>query len=127
MIRAKVQIVTAKKTYRPGEVISEKLSDADMAFLSKRNFIITDEDIASFVDDKEPENETNIEGINTDFIVDGSDGITYKDKEALVKMQKDEIVTYAKSLGLTLNVSLLKQDLIDEVLNYVEEALAAEE
>jgi hypothetical protein len=98
------------------------VGDADLTFLKKRNFIQTDEDMA-LADDSEME--TDAEGINTEFDSDDDgDGITYKDKAALNKMNKDEIITYAKSFGLILTADSIKNDLVASVLNFIEERIA---
>ena len=52
---------------------------------------------------------------------DSERGIVYKDENALKKLNKDEIVEYAGSIGLSLDAEKLKADLIDAVLNYMEE------
>ena len=35
MIKAKVNVITSKAEYKPGDIIGEKLSPADMAYLKK--------------------------------------------------------------------------------------------
>ncbi len=125
MIKARVNIETANHKYKPGDVIKEKLSDADMAFLKKHNFIISDE---SDFPDENVEVDTEYEiGLNTDDAEDTGDddpGMEYKDGTVLQKMKKEEIVEYAASIGLELDETALKNDLIDAVLNYIEEKAA---
>jgi len=131
MVKARVNIETAKKKYKPGEVIKEKLSDADMAFLKKHNFITT-EDESGFSDEvveDDAEEETGLipgdgMGLNPDDDFEDESGAEYKDEAALQKLKKEEIVEYAASLGLELDEAALKNDLIDSVLNFIEEKMA---
>lgn len=129
MIKARVNIETAKKKYKPGEVIKEKLSDADMAFLKKHNFITTEEESGFsdevIEDDTEDETEPGDgTGLNPDDDFEDESGAEYKDEAALQKLKKEEIVEYAASLGLELDGAALKNDLIDAVLNFIEEKMA---
>lgn len=135
MIKARVNIETAKKKYKPGEVIKEKLSDADMAFLKKHSFITTEEE-SGFPDEvieddteDDTEDETGLipgggMGLNPDDDFEDESGAEYKDEAALQKLKKEEIVEYAASLGLELDGAALKNDLIDAVLNFIEEKMA---
>lgn len=142
MYIAKVNIETATKKYKPGEKITGQLSNADIAFLKKHNFIVSEDDFSDAPDDYEDSKDGNSNGITppvtglqagneipgitppgTDG--DSGDGIVYKDEAALKKLNKTEIVEYAKSIGLSLTEEKLKPDLIDAVLNYVEEKKAA--
>ena len=45
VIRARVNIETASRRYRPGEAITEQLSEADLAHFRERNFIIEEEEM----------------------------------------------------------------------------------
>lgn len=142
MYIAKVNIETATRKYKPGERIKGQLSDADVAFLKKHNFIVSEGDFSDVPDDSEDFTDGDSNGITppTEGLQPGneipgitppvSDGdsignIEYKDEDALKKLNKDEIVEYAKSIGLSLDVGKLKADLIDAVLNFVEEKKAA--
>ncbi len=123
VIKARVNIETAKRRYRPGEAITEQLSEADLAHFRERKFIIEEDDVT--------------EGASRDGSPDGwTDGIPgtggaeaeadgawtgFKDEAALNRMTKDEIVEYAAKIGLKLEVSKVKVDLVSAVLNYVEE------
>lgn len=124
MIRARVNITTAKTSYKPGEIIHEKLSDADMAYLKKHNFITTDDEAAIAGDEGTDATAEPVSEFGTDFNSDDDTGIVYKDEAALQKLKKDEIVEYAASIGLELDEAALKNDLIDAVLNYIEERTA---
>ena len=124
MIRARVNISTAKASYKPGEIIHEKLSDADMAYLKKHNFITTDDEAAFAGDEGVSAAAEPISGFGIDFNSDDDNGIEYKDEAALQKLKKDEIVDYAASIGLELDEAALKNDLIDAILNYIEERTA---
>lgn len=131
MVKARVNIETAKKKYKPGEVIKEKLSDADMAFLKKHNFITTEDESGSSdeVVEDDAEDETGLipgdgMGLNPDDDFEDESGAEYKDEAALQKLKKEEIVEYAASLGLELDEAALKNDLIDSVLNFIEEKMA---
>lgn len=137
---AKVNVETAMKRYKPGEKITEHLSDADIAFLKKHNFIVSEDDFSDAADDFEDgggdsagitppttglQAGNEIPGITPPTDEDSGDGIEYKDETALKKLNKDEIVEYAGSIGLSLDTERLKADLIDAVLNYTEEKKAA--
>ncbi len=122
MIKARVNIETAKKAYKPGEAIKEKLSAADIKFLKKHNFI-TDDSEENF-SDSEPAadcDDSEIFGMSAELMEAGAG---YKDEAALKKLNKDEIVEYAASIGLKLDAEALKSDLINSVLNYLEERAA---
>ncbi len=127
MIKARANIETAKKTYKPGEAIKEKLSEADMKFLKKHNFITDDSEENFF--DSEPDSAADCDdsGILDLHVESSKFGVEYKDEAALKKLNKDEIVEYAASIGLELSADALKSDLINSVLNYIEESLAEEE
>lgn len=137
---AKVNVETAMKRYKPGEKITGHLSDADIAFLKKHNFIVSEDDFSDAEDDFEDGGGDSAEitppttglqagigipGITPPTDEDSGDGIEYKDETALKKLNKDEIVEYAGSIGLSLDTERLKADLIDAVLNYTEEKKAA--
>ncbi len=137
MYIAKVHIETSTRKYKPGERIADSLSNADIAFLKKNNFIVSEDGFPSAEDDSGDRGEDSapvaalqdpgdIPGITlpaTDG--DSAGGSAYKDESALKKLNKDEIVEYAGSIGLSLDAEKLKADLIDAVLNYVEEKKAA--
>lgn len=142
MYIAKVNIETATRNYKPGERITGQLSDADIAFLKKHNFIASEgdfsdgpEDSDGFGDGDSGETITPTGGLQPGSEIpgitppgtdgDSAGGIEYKDEAALKKLNKDEIVEYAGSIGLSLEAEKLKADLIDAVLNYVEEKKAA--
>ncbi len=141
MYIAKVNVETATKKYKPGEKITGHLSDADIAFLKKHNFIVSEDDFADAADDAGDAVDRDSAGITppTDGLQAGNsipgitpptdgdfgDGIEYKDEAALKKLNKAEIVEYAKSIGLSLSEESLKPDLIEAVLNYAEEKKAA--
>ena len=138
---AKVNIETAARHYKPGEKITGHLSDADVAFLKKHNFIASEDDFSDAAEESEdgggdfagitppmealqaPEGIPGITPPGADG--DSAGGIAYKDESALEKLNKDEIVEYAGSIGLSLDAEKLKADLIDAVLNYTEEKKAA--
>lgn len=138
---AKVNIETAARRYKPGEKITGHLSDADVAFLKKHNFIASEDDFSDVAEESEdgggdfagitppmealqaPEGIPGITPPGADG--DSAGGIAYKDESALKKLNKDEIVEYAGSIGLSLDAEKLKADLIDAVLNYTEEKKAA--
>ncbi len=141
MYIAKVNIETATKRYKPGEKIMGRLSDADIAFLKKHNFIVSEDDFEDAADGSEDGNGKDSAGITPSMTGlqtgneipgitppgtdgDSAGGIEYKDETALKKLNKDEIVEYAGSIGLSLDAERLKTDLIDAVLNYVEERKA---
>lgn len=128
MVKARVNIETAKKKYKPGEIIREKLSSADIAFLKKHNFIILDEDVEfsgkDIDDDSEETSDMDMEGFGFHPEDENDDsGMVYKDESELQKMKKEEIVAYASGLGLELDEAALKNDLIDAVLNFMEEQM----
>ena len=138
---AKVNIETAARHYKPGEKITGHLSDADVAFLKKHNFIASEDDFSDAAEESEdgggdfagitppmealqaPEGIPGITPPGADG--DSAGGIAYNDESALKKLNKDEIVEYAGSIGLSLDAEKLKADLIDAVLNYTEEKKAA--
>lgn len=141
MYIAKVHIETSTRKYKPGERIAGSLSNADIAFLKKNNFIVSEDDFSSAEDDSGDRGEDSaritspvaalqdpgdIPGITLPGADgDSAGGSAYKDEAALKKLNKDEIVEYAGSIGLSLDAEKLKADLIDAVLNYTEEKKAA--
>ncbi len=138
---AKVNVETAARQYKPGDKITEHLSDADAAFLKKHNFIVSEDDFPDAAGESE-DSGGDFAGIAPPMAAlqapegipgitppeaggDSNGGIVYKDESALKKLNKDEIVEYAGSIGLSLDAEKLKADLIDAVLNYTEEKKAA--
>lgn len=101
--RARVNIETGKKNYKPGEVIAEPLSDVDMAFLRTHGFIVEESDAFSDI---------------------GKYSAVYKDEAALRKMNKENILKYAKEIGLVLDRKMLINDMVNSVLNYTEQRMA---
>ena len=109
---AKVNIETAARHYKPGEKITGHLSDADVAFLKKHNFIASEDDFSDAAEESEdgggdfagitppmealqaPEGIPGITPPGADG--DSAGGIAYKDESALKKLNKDEIVEYAR-------------------------------
>ncbi|MCM1307574.1 MAG: hypothetical protein NC223_03145 [Butyrivibrio sp.] len=127
MIKARVNIETAQRVYKRGEVINEKLSAADIRFLKKHNFI-ADESEESFSDSVIGSAVGCDDSEILDLHVESSEfGAEYKDEAALKKLNKDEIVEYAAGIGLELESDALKSDLINSVLNYIEECIAEAE
>ena len=125
---AKVNIQTAKRNYAPGEVIEEMLSVADMVFLEKHNFILQESEEISEKDYAGINMETSINIPETcNGEKEGKGGAGYKDEADLRKLNKDEIVAYAKSIGLSIAPDMLKNDMIDAVLNYIGEKVAGME
>lgn len=116
MIKAKVNIQTAKASYKPGEIISERLSDADIEYLRKHDFISV-EDVPAM--DEAVSDDTDFDGFGY-----ADEGIEYKDEAALQKLKKDELIEYAHELGLELDESMVKSDMVNAILNYVEEQAA---
>ena len=122
MVRAKVNIETRNRTYKPGEIISEMLSDADIMFLKKYGFIEEEHD-SSDIEGASTERIGFSEDIFGDFKAEGG----YKEEAALKKLNKEELVEYAKSIGLTIASDMLKNDMVDSVLNYIEEKMEKED
>ncbi len=118
MIRAKVNIETGNRTYKPGEIIHEMLSDADLMFLKKYGFIEEEHD--SF--DVEEMSKERV-GFSEDIFEGFEEESRYKDVAALKKLNKEELVEYAKSIGLEIAPDMLKNDMVDSVLNYIEEKM----
>ena len=127
MIKARVNIETALRRYRPGEAITEQLSEADLAHFKKRNFIIEEDGRGGFpVDGAVGDGNLDgwpdgIPGIGGAKMGAEADGTAYKDEAELNRMNKDEIVEYAAEIGLELDRTRLKTDLVSAVLNYVGE------
>ena len=119
MIKAKVNVITSKAEYKPGDIIGEKLSPADMAYLKKRKFITVEGEKVINAD-----SEDVFAGFGYDEDVQPENGIEYMDEAALQKLKKDELVEYAVKLGLELDESMLKGELINAILNHVEEHAA---
>ncbi len=129
VIKARVNIETARRRYRPGEAVTEQLGEADLIHFRVRNFIIEEDDVMEG------------EGASGDGSPDGwPDSIPgtggteaeadeawtgFKDEAALNRMTKDEIVEYAAQIGLKLEISKVKVDLVSAVLNYIEERTKA--
>ncbi len=118
-MKARVNIQTAKRNYAPGEVIEEKLSDVDMAFLKKHHFLLE-------VPEENAKNPVEL-GIHFPEAEEEEEGeigdAGYKEEAALKKMNKEELVDYAESIGLSLASDMLKNDMIDALLNYIEEKM----
>lgn len=123
MIKAKVNVITSKAEYKPGDIIGEKLSPADMAYLKKRKFITVEGEKVINADET-PDSEDVFAGFGYDEDVQPENGIEYMDEAALQKLKKDELVEYAVKLGLELDESMLKGELINAILNHVEEHAA---
>lgn len=118
MMKARVNIQTATRNYAPGEVIEEKLSALDIAFLKKNHFLLEvpeeKEENPLELDVPLPEMEEEEEEISS---------AGYKEEAALKKMNKEELVDYAESIGLSLTADMLKNDMMDALLNYIEERM----
>lgn len=130
MIKARINIETAKRSYRPGEVIRDRLSDADMAFLRKHGFITEESDSESMEKEAADSSGNAYPGSIPGIVAPGDvcDGLPeYKDENGLKKMNKEEIVEYAGSIGLTIAPDMLKNDMIEAVLNHAEEQMAEAE
>lgn len=128
MIRAKVNIETAKKRYAPGEVIMEWLPDTDMEFLKKHGFIIEESlDPEGGAIGLEECGAIRVSEIQDPEEESSEEPVEYKDENALKKMYKDEIVEYAKRIGLTIDQNMSKNDMIDAVLNHIGEISEAQE
>lgn len=131
MIRAKVNIETSSRAYKPGEIVKEGLRAKDIDFLRRRGFIIIaeeEDDMQSLVPEADGDENAGcdpVDGICLDLegaaVFDEAD---YKDEDALQKMTKEEITVYAEKIGLQLDGGRLKADLINAVLNYQEERMA---
>lgn len=116
MIKAKVNVETAKRSYKPGEAINEQLPAADVAFLKKYGFVTEEPDIMP-----DPPNGGSADG-------DGNrGGMEYMEETALKKLNKDELIEYARSIGLTITADMLKNDMVDTILNYIGESMAEAE
>lgn len=133
MIKARVNIETSKKKYKHGEIIREKLSSADIAFLKKNNFIISEDDEVFSGKESSGNKEAlehSLDGTEIDmegfgFLADNAEtDIVYKNEAELQKMKKEELVEYAAGFGLELDEDALKQDLIIDILNFLEEQMA---
>lgn len=132
MVKARVNIETSKKKYKPGEIIREKLSSADIAFLKKHNFISSeDEEIfaekESVEDIEALEHSGDSTGMDMEgfgFSPDDESDMVYKDEAELQKMKKEELVAYAAGFGLELDEEALKHDLVADILNFLEEKMA---
>lgn len=124
-VKARVNIETARRNYKPGEVIAERLSDADLEFLRKRGFLT--EEFESGEDGPGDDYAGSPDGISWAGSQgeDMEDSAEYKDEAALKRMSKEEIVEYAESVGLAIESEMLKNDMIEAVLNHTEQ-LAAE-
>lgn len=121
MIKAKVNVITSKAEYKPGDIIREKLSEADLAYLRKRKFITVEESQVNTDNFSEQTDDFEGFGYNDE---EQAGGIEYMDEAALQKLKKDELVAYAEKLGLELDESLLKSELMEAILNHVEEQTA---
>ena len=127
VIKARVNIETARRRYRPGEAITEQLSEADLAHFRERNFIIEEDDVMEGASgdgspDGWPDGIPGTGGTETEA---DEDWTGFKDETALNRMTKDEIVEYAAQIGLKLDISKVKVDLVSAVLNYTEERMKA--
>lgn len=129
-IKARVHIETAGRSYKPGEVIREQLAESDMTFFRRHGFIVDDSDLeltnagAGAFDGGETAGA--IPGLaNLQEDMEEEEG--FKDESALQKMNKKEIVEYARKIGLELDPKMLQTDLIAAVLNYTEQLTAEAE
>ncbi|RKJ18419.1 hypothetical protein D7X48_18245 [bacterium D16-50] len=130
MIKAKVNIETAGRSYRPGEVIRDRISDADMTFLRRHGFIVEEADADGSGKNAADSGREAYSGVSSGIVASGEEceGIPeYKGEDALKRMTKEEIVEYARSIGLVLELDMLKNDLIESVLNHAEEQMAETE
>ncbi len=119
--RTKVSVVTGGKEYRPGSILPEDISAADLDFLKSKGFV-TPTDISPAGDD----------GYEDDVIFGFQENMPdlYKDQDQIRRMRsKKEVYSYAESIGLDLGkkfeVKSLK-DLQDEVINFQEEKLTGD-
>lgn len=129
-IKARVHIETAGRSYKPGEVIREQLAESDMTFFRRHGFIVDDSDLeltnagAGAFDGGETAGA--IPGL-ANLQEDMQEEEGFKDESALQKMNKKEIVEYARKIGLELDPKMLQTDLIAAVLNYTEQLTAEAE
>lgn len=122
VLRAKVNVETAKRSYKAGETIDEQLCAADVAFLKKYGFV---EELVG-VPDMESGGREAIDGTQ------GQEGdrnhcgasVGYMDEAALRRLNKDKIREYAESIGLNLATDMPKNDMVDAVLNHIGEQMA---
>lgn len=122
MTKARVNIETALRRYRPGEAITEQLSEADLAHFRKRGFIIEEDDGAGIQEEGSLDGwPDGVPGTGVVEMGDEPDGDAYKDEAELNRMNKAEIVEYASKIGLELEESKLKTDLVSAVLDFVGE------
>lgn len=116
--RTKVSVVTGGKEYRPGSVLPEDISAADLDFLKSKGFV-TPADISPAADD----------GYEDDVIFGFQENMPdlYKDQDQVRRMRsKKEVYSYAESIGLDLGKNFEARslkDLQDEVINFQEEKL----
>lgn len=116
--RTKVSVVTGGKEYRPGSVLPEGISAADLDFLKSKGFV-TLADISPAADDD----------YEDDVIFGFQENMQdlYKDQDQVRRMRaKKEVYSYAESIGLDLGKNFEARslkDLQDEVINFQEEKL----
>ncbi len=118
--RTKVTVVTGEKEYRPGMVLPEDISAADLAFLKGKGFV---EPV-----DVESSPGVDWDGHKPDYELSGFDERepdALKSPEEIRKLRsKKDVFGYAASLGLDLGPNYEEnglKELQEKVINFQEE------
>ena len=124
--KTKVTVVTGGKAYKPGMVLPEDISKADLAFLKSKKFVEPADVAAVVVDESEdPEDEGgDFSGFNEKM----PDALKSAEEIRKIRTKKD-IFKYAASVGLDLGENYEEKslkELQESVINFQEEKLEEE-
>lgn len=109
------RITTHVKTYEPGETLGSEFSEKDIERLIRLKAVDGAGDIEQ---DDDSDGELFGSGEPDSFLVE-------KD---LNKLKKDQLIEYAVKIGLNgLTMELSKEQLVNDIINYIEEMEAAGE
>lgn len=123
--RTKVEYITSEKTYKPGEILPEKMSENDLSFLKEKGFVelvdIPDALMEALQDDERDDDVTGFDEMLPE---------EYKSPDEIQKIRKKEdVYKYAHSIGFDLGDEYKEKslsELQDLVINFQEEQETAE-
>ena len=105
MYIANINIKSEKATYKKGDMLGNEFSEKDIKRFLKMNAIFSrGEDFSTDI----------LNGCELDEIV-------FLDESDLRKKNKSELIQYGKSIGFDVSEDLMKEEMINSLLNYIEE------
>lgn len=129
--RTKVTVISNEKSYSPGSILPDNISDADMAFLKEKGFVEA-ADVAQAACE-EPDDFSDLEYEEDADNFDGFHELepeTLKSPDEIRKIRsKKEVVIYAKEAGLDLGNDYegkSLKELQEAVINFQEECQAGD-